>query len=265
MNEFFEFLKKNSETIYEKIGEKVNKGKDLLSTLSKKDSDKDVYDVISDRANKSFKEFLLVLPKLATLVFRANKLKSEGKDLGPIEHDLILIIKKIVPVAIDASHHSYEVYKEIDYNYGNDRLLEYVKENGKNPLEFAYNYNSNKNVIMKFLAILSILDEEGVNLDYFNDPSIALRVLQGESEMDIVSEKFDNLSPESVKEIDNLLDKETSYLDLTPEQINRLDRYHYKYMNNNVYPNMTENNNISKPEDRVLKLASKLGNKQISK
>ena len=83
--------------------------------------------------------------------------------------------------------------------------------------------------------------------------------------MDIVSEKFDNLSPESVKEIDKLLDKETSYLDLTPEQINRLDRYHYKYMNNNVYPNMTENNNISKPEDRVLKLASKLGNKQISK
>lgn len=100
------------------------------------------------------------MPKLASFVFRANKLKSKEKDLGPIEHDLMLIIKRIIPVAIDASHYSYEVYKEIDYNYGNDKLLEYVEKNGKDPLEFAYSYNNNKNTIIKFLVILSILHGE---------------------------------------------------------------------------------------------------------
>lgn len=144
-------------------------------------------------------------------------------------------------------------------------MLEYVEKNGKDPLEFAYSYNNNKNTIIKFLVILSILHGEWLSIENLNDPSIALRVIQGESEMDIMKSMFNSLRPEAVEEIEELLDKETSYLDLTPEQVNRLDRYHYEYMDKNIYPHLTDNNSVNKQEDRGLKLASKLGSKQIRK
>lgn len=83
--------------------------------------------------------------------------------------------------------------------------------------------------------------------------------------MDIMKSMFYSLRPEAVEEIEELLDKETSNLDLTPEQVNRLDRYHYEYMDKNIYPHLTDNNSVNKQEDRGLKLASKLGSKQIRK
>ena len=233
-----------------------------LNLFIKDKKDKDVYDVINSRANKNSKELLLGIPKLASVVVRITKLKSEGKDTSVVERDLLDVVKKFLPAFIDSAHYSYEIYKEIEYNYGNEKLLEYVQRNGKDPIEFAYNYNRTREMMLKMLSLFAVLKNEGMTLNDFNDPSIALRIMNGESEMKIIEDRFSNLSLKVQDEIEEILDKETKYDELDPEIHSIVDKYHFEYMTNNVYPYVMDNNSNSKNEERVLKLASKLGNKR---
>ncbi len=233
-----------------------------LSFFKKEKKNSDVFDVINKRVNRYGKDLLLTLPKLGSIVIRLSKIKREGGNTEVIERDLIDVVKKIVPVLVDSAHYSYEVYKEVEYKYGYERLLEYVKRSGKDPVEFAYNYTDNKEMMMKLLALFAVLNSEGISANDLNDPSIPNRIINGESEMDIISEKLECLSDKAQEELEEIIDKDIKYEQLSSEIHSLTDKYHFEYMTNYVYPYVLEDNFDSKSEEKVMKLASKLGNKR---
>jgi len=236
-----------------------------LNIFKKEKKIQDVYGVINERTNKYNKDILFTIPKLASLFIRVSKLKREGKKDESVEREMFGIVKKFLPAIIDVTHYSFELFKQVEYNYGNEKLLEYVKNSGKDPLEFAYNYNKNKEGTMKLLALLAVLKKEGLTMEELSNPEIALKVMNGESQLDILARKCENFSAESINAIDEILDKETKYSELNPNTKELAEKYHFEYMSKNIYPYVKDTyNSVSHDEERVLKLASKFGNKRNS-
>ena len=235
-----------------------------LEFFKKEKKEKDVYDIINGRIKKYNKDIYLALPKFISIIVRVNKLKKNGKSIESIEADLFNVIQCMLPAFIDSAHYSYEIYNDIDNNYGYEKLLEYVQSNGKNPLEFAYNYNKTKNTMLKLLTLFAIVKKEGITVNDFNSADVAAKIMSGEKLEEIIADKFMDMSYESEEVIEKLVDKEVAYSDLSPEVHNMVKEYHMNYMNENVYPYLNESNNRVNGEERVLKLASKLGKSKRS-
>ena len=191
-------------------------------------------------------------------------MKKNGKSIESIEADLFNVIQCMLPAFIDSAHYSYEIYNDIDNNYGYEKLLEYVQSNGKNPLEFAYNYNKTKNTMLKLLTLFAIVKKEGITVNDFNSADVAAKIMSGEKLEEIIADKFMDMSYESEEVIEKLVDKEVAYSDLSPEVHDMVKEYHMNYMNENVYPYLNESNSRVNGEERVLKLASKLGKSKRS-
>ncbi|MBR4178649.1 MAG: hypothetical protein IKR57_04820 [Bacilli bacterium] len=235
-----------------------------LEFFKKEKKEKDVYDIINGRIKKYNKDIYLALPKFISIIVRVNKLKKNGKSIESIEADLFNVIQCMLPAFIDSAHYSYEIYNDIDNNYGYEKLLEYVQSNGKNPLEFAYNYNKTKNTMLKLLTLFAIVKKEGITVNDFNSADVAAKIMSGEKLEEIIADKFMDMSYESEEVIEKLVDKEVAYSDLSPEVHNMVKEYHMNYMNENVYPYLNESNSRVNGEERVLKLASKLGKSKRS-
>ena len=235
-----------------------------LEFFKKEKKEKDVYDIINGRIKKYNKDIYLALPKFISIIVRVNKLKKNGKSIESIEADLFNVIQCMLHAFIDSAHYSYEIYNDIDNNYGYEKLLEYVQSNGKNPLEFAYNYNKTKNTMLKLLTLFAIVKKEGITVNDFNSADVAAKIMSGEKLEEIIADKFMDMSYESEEVIEKLVDKEVAYSDLSPEVHNMVKEYHMNYMNENVYPYLNESNSRVNGEERVLKLASKLGKSKRS-
>lgn len=235
-----------------------------LEFFKKEKKEKDVYDIINGWIKKYNKDIYLALPKFISIIARVNKLKKNGKSIESIEADLFNVIQCMLPAFIDSAHYSYEIYNDIDNNYGYEKLLEYVQSNGKNPLEFAYNYNKTKNTMLKLLTLFAIVKKEGITVNDFNSADVAAKIMSGEKLEEIIADKFMDMSYESEEVIEKLVDKEVAYSDLSPEVHNMVKEYHMNYMNENVYPYLNESNSRVNSEERVLKLASKLGKSKRS-
>ncbi len=255
----FEFLKDiDGKDLYNKVNSEIkngiNMGKDFIA--SRKNTEKDRYDVINDKSKKNNLMALATLPKLMNLLVRVKRMDEHDEDVEIINVQLISVIKGFLPIVSDALHYTYEVYNELERYYTMEELLKYAESKGVNQVEFAYNYYNNRVLVEKLLSMLGILKEQGI--DFSNESNLALRILEGNKISKAVEEMFDLMSDEAVDAIDSLLHDDR--IELDEYQQAALDRYHSEYMEQYVYPFVTKEipNSYVKSE-KMLNRALKLG------
>lgn len=224
----------------------------------------DAFSIIEERTKKYSKNFWGLIPKMISICFRASRLKKAGKDLEPIGEDLYRAARIMIPLTIEASHYMYELDSQIEAKIGKERLLEYVRKNGADEIEYAKTYNKKKNTMSKALALFAILKNEGITADKFKDTEIALGLMSGKKISDVIADKFEDLSYEAEEQIEDILDKEIDYSELEPEIHKLVEDYHKEYMEKNVYPYLPENNTVVNDEEKLLTLGFKAG-KSIKK
>ena len=237
----------------------------MFEGLIKKEEN-DVFGVYNKKIKKYEIPAIKSLPKLLALVVRYNKLKKEdSKNVDKVADELYDVLKTWIPIIVDVINYNYEVIKQVENNIGKEKLLEYVISKGKDPIAFARAYNNNKNTTIKMLILFSVLKQEGLTInDFINNPDIAMNIMNGESELDLIASKFDGLSIESREVIEDAIDKQQPYTEFSQKYLVLADQYHTDYMTEHIYPNVKETNSPVISEERVLKLAAKLGKTKIT-
>ena len=221
----------------------------------------DVFGVIDKRIKKyDEKQIKLFIPKviskLIKMIYYAKK--DNDKMLEKTFDEFFDTVRKLLPIFDDGIHYTYEAYKQMEENYSFEELLQYVKDHGEDPVEFASKYGDTKNKAMNLMIAMAILEKNGITLETFNDANMAKKLLSGESRLDILDEEFEGLDSESRKVLGRIFEKEMpSYTEFGEEYLELAEAHHQDYMSKNVYPYLPETNSKIKDKDRVLNLVYK--------
>ncbi len=193
------------------------------------------------------------------LVLRLFNVKSQMGTEYLDEQKVTKLLNEVLPVIITFANIGYENVKDLGSIVSKEELIKYLKQEKINPTEFSSNYVKNINNYTKLLLVFAILTKETPTLPSLKDPQTALELLGGrEVSDDLFSDLFDNLGIENRNFIKEVLTNEFDVSKITNCQRELLEEYHYKYMNRNVYDQVT--NEQEKPQ-LVMKLAKSYATK----
>lgn len=193
------------------------------------------------------------------LVLRLFNVKSQMGTEYLDEQKVTKLLNEVLPVIITFANIGYENVKDLGSIVSKDELIKYLKQEKINPTEFSSNYVKNINNYTKLLLVFAILTKETPTLPSLKDPQAALELLGGrEVSDDLFSDLFDNLGIENRNFIKEVLTNEFDVSKITNCQRELLEEYHYKYMNRNVYDQVTDEQ--EKPQ-LVMKLAKSYATK----
>lgn len=193
------------------------------------------------------------------LVLRLFNVKSQMGTEYLDEQKVTKLLNDVLPVIITFANIGYENVKDLGSIVSKEELIKYLKQEKINPTEFSSNYVKNINNYTKLLLVFAILTKETPTLPSLKDPQTALELLGGrEVSDDLFSDLFDNLGIENRNFIKEVLTNEFDVSKITNCQRELLEEYHYKYMNRNVYDQVT--NEQEKPQ-LVMKLAKSYATK----
>ena len=193
------------------------------------------------------------------LVLRLFNVKSQMGTEYLDEQKVTKLLNEVLPVIITFANIGYENVKDLGSIVSKEELIKYLKQEKINPTEFSSNYVKNINNYTKLLLVFAILTKETPTLPSLKDPQTALELLGGrEVSDDLFSDLFDNLGIENRNFIKEVLTNEFDVSKITNCQRELLEEYHYKYMNRNVYDQVT--NEQEKPQ-LFMKLAKSYATK----
>lgn len=193
------------------------------------------------------------------LVLRLFNVKSQMGTEYLDEQKVTKLLNEVLPVIITFANIGYENVKDLGSIVSKEELIKYLKQEKINPTEFSSNYVKNINNYTRLLLVFAILTKETPTLPSLKDPQTALELLGGrEVSDDLFSDLFDNLGIENRNFIKEVLTNEFDVSKITNCQRELLEEYHYKYMNRNVYDQVT--NEQEKPQ-LVMKLAKSYATK----
>ena len=193
------------------------------------------------------------------LILRLFNVKSQMGTEYLDEQKVTKLLNEVLPVIITFANIGYENVKDLGSIVSKEELIKYLKQEKINPTEFSSNYVKNINNYTKLLLVFAILTKETPTLPSLKDPQTALELLGGrEVSDDLFSDLFDNLGIENRNFIKEVLTNEFDVSKITNCQRELLEEYHYKYMNRNVYDQVT--NEQEKPQ-LVMKLAKSYATK----
>lgn len=193
------------------------------------------------------------------LVLRLFNVKSQMGTEYLDEQKVTKLLNEVLPVIITFANIGYENVKDLGSIVSKEELIKYLKQEKINPTEFSSNYVKNINNYTKLLLVFAILTKETPTLPSLKDPQAALELLGGrEVSDDLFSDLFDNLGIENRNFIKEVLTNEFDVSKITNCQRELLEEYHYKYMNRNVYDQVTDEQ--EKPQ-LVMKLAKSYATK----
>ena len=210
------------------------------------------YDVLE----KEYKNNSVLALDLALRLFNIrNKMQTKHLD----EEKVSELLKEVLPVIITFANIGYENVKDLGSIVNREELIKFLKQEKIDPTEFSSNYLKNINHYTKLLLVFAILTKETPTLPSLKDPQAALELLGGrEVSDDLFSDLFDNLGIENRNFIKEVLTNEFDVSKITNCQRELLEEYHYKYMSQNVYDQVTDDQ--EKPQ-LVMKLAKSYSKK----
>lgn len=215
---------------------------------------KSKYDIMNKemkRTTLSIMELLIKVSKLDRKV-KKGKMSEEQKDveMGTALLDILPLIKK-------GCHVLYENNMDLE-SIDKEHLLQYIEEKGINCIQFSYNYAKIKKSTTQVLMLFALLDKDNIQLSNFDNPEVALKLLDGESSDDILDDVCDKLSDKSADMLSNILDDDFELNDLSEDDVQFLRNYHNRYMAQNIYPKVTK----QVTEDEIFKMAKTLGRRK---
>lgn len=210
------------------------------------------YDVLE----KEYKNNSVLALDLALRLFNIrNKMQTKHLD----EEKVSELLKEVLPVIITFANIGYENVKDLGSIVNREELIKFLKQEKIDPTEFSSNYLKNINHYTKLLLVFAILSKETSILPSFKNPQSAIELLGGrEVSDDLFNDLFDNLSIDIKNCIKEILISDFDVNEITNYQKELLEEYHDKYMSQNVYDQVTDDQ--EKPQ-LVMKLAKSYSKK----
>lgn len=219
---------------------------------------KNKYDIFGKMLKKELKPVLKGYASLGKVSIKHARGKVTEDVVGV---EFLRVIEKLKPffeISANIFYENKEDLKDIDEK----ELYEYVQKKGLSPLQFKYNYMESDDMYNAFLILFSIMDKNNIELEV---PSDTLLALQTTDPFDMIYENIsDKLSDEEDDLISDLVldDFRVKFDDIDEEVLAMIDKYHKSYMENNVYPMVT---NPNYTDEDVFKIATAFGKKSPKK
>lgn len=208
---------------------------------------KNKYDVMFDQSRGLYGELLLFYIRA---IFYRRKLKKEKFKGIEADEELSRIYNGVFPYIVKMAHLGYENYKdfeEIDF----DERTDYINKNKISSLIFWGQYYSYINKYIRVLLFLAIHDKDGIEFDLYSR-SVILKIMNESELEEYIMDFFAEFSPESKIIFAKIMNDGFDFRKLTDDDIELLNNYHEKYMENHINP-LVRNKINSK--ERVLKEA----------
>lgn len=207
------------------------------------------YDVMKSEEIKLSSSTMVYMLKLMSLI---NEEPTEETVMKLSE-----IINKVYPQIVVMSHIGYENAKdifELDRNVLSNGLISM----GDNEKSFEYSYSRIIERYTKNIVISMIIEEEEIdttNLDYFEP---LFNILGTRSCYEQIRSLIDSsvvTNPDNVELLLSLSSPSFGVMDMNSKQIQRINNYHQKFMEERIYPKVTSDKLES---EKVLKLAHRI-------
>ena len=212
------------------------------------------YDILE----RKYKTNSILALNLVLKLFNIKE-KMKTKNLNRSNDKIVNLLNEVLPVVITFANIGYENVKDLGSSVSKEELTTYLKKENIDPVEFSSNYLKNINKYTKLLLIFAIIAKDKSALPNLRNPQTALNLLGGDEINDsIFDDLFANLSIESINLIKEVLTEEFSIDQMTNYQRELLEEYHYKYMSQNIYNQITSEQ--EKPQI-VMKLANSYAKK----
>ena len=181
-------------------------------------------------------------------------------DKNPTEETLIKIcgiINKVYPHVVAMSHIGYENARDI-FELDRNVLSTGLKRMGDNEKSFEFNYSRIIERYTKNLIISMIIEEEEIDtnrLEYFEPLLGIISSCPSFEQVKSLVHSSVITNPDNVDLLISLSSPNFGVMDLNFEQIQRVNDYHEKFMNERIYPNVTSD---KLENEKVLKLAHRI-------
>lgn len=216
---------------------------------------KSKYDVMKKEEAKLSAATLYYLLKVKRIVKRYSEDTKENRDNFQIE--MCEICNKLFPCLVMMSHIGYENASDL-YTLDKDVLSESLKRQGIEESRFEANYEKIINRYTKKLLTAMVIEDVGIDLTKIKDVEDLTSLLQDDPSDVVLSVMVDSgivLSPENLELVSSMCSSDFSVSSLSSKQIERLNNYHDKFMQEKIYSQVTKEKNES---NKVIKLASRI-------
>lgn len=216
---------------------------------------KSKYDVMKKEEAKLSVATLYYLLKVQRLSKRYKEDTRENRENFQIE--MCDICNKLLPNIVMMSHIGYENARDL-FALDKDVLTESLKRQGLDEKKFEANYEKIINRYTKKLLTAMVIEEIGIDTTKIKDVEDLTSLLQDDPSdvvLDVMVDSGVVLSPDNLELVTSMCSSNFSVNNLSPRQIERLNKYHDKFMRKRIYPQVT---NEKTESNKVIKLASRI-------
>lgn len=216
---------------------------------------KSKYDVMKKEEAKLSVATLYYLLKVKRIAKRYSEDTKENRENFQIE--MCEICNKLFPCLVMMSHIGYENARDL-YGLDKDVLAESLERQGIEKNRFEANYEKIINRYTKKLLTAMIIEDVGIDLTKITDVEDLTSLLQDDPSDVVLSVMVDSgivLSPDNLELVSSMCSSNFNVFDLSSRQIERLNNYHDKFMQDKIYSQVT---NDKKESNKVIKLANRI-------
>lgn len=203
---------------------------------------KNKYDIIKKRYNKLARWGLRQVPGTLCLAIKTMKASNSNslEERKKYELSIVKFMQKMLPKAEETDHLLYENIKDIDKMSSGELMIRLEKQGINDIASFSLNYNEKRKKVIKGLYAFAILKENNIDLTCDNHEFVNC-IISGQSPMDAYINQFKNLG-ENIYQLD-LCDEvfNGNIYDLPQDVFQKIEAYHNKYMQENIYGNLINN------------------------
>ena len=217
---------------------------------------KSKYDVMGSLNRKSSMNLVFLVAKVVKDLKQYEKRKITKDELNS---RFRVVVDKGIPSIKAIANIGYENSKDL-LEVDNQELVTYLKKENLSLNEFKKNYMMMINTYVKILLAFGIIEIEKIDIHKIMTPDVMMSLINGDfSKLKIVIDELGiNISTSNKSLIDKLIEKDFDFKNLEVKEKELLDNIHSKYMESNVYCDVS----VKEDKTEVLKYAKSLGKKK---
>lgn len=200
---------------------------------------KNKYDIIKKRYNKIARWGLRQVPgtlKLGIKAIRAGNSNSID-NVRNFELSLVKYIDKLIPKAEEASNLLYENIKDIDKMSPGELMIRLQNHGIDDMSNFILNYNKKRKNVIRSLYLFSFLKENKIELDY-KSADFCLKIMSGQTPTEAYLGECKDFLVDDYNDIN--FEGDVNVYDLPVEIFQKIEAYHNRYMQENIYTSIME-------------------------